>query len=438
MPGKLDTSILAKADSAHVISFLSTVIGKPVGSWLAPNHPGSNGQLPRLWKTVDKLSDLERVQVTAASAPLHCLDGWAYVSRAMAALLAGDVHAARHLAYYAQLRAGISILNNLGIGIFNGINFVVRSDGSTERVDPAQAPSGKGVGTHHIVWDALDAISRDSRMANLILEGMPVRDSTLADCLAAIWPSYSSLSAAGELIAAWGVDLRRGKREHVFRNISSYAPTALNPLTCNPAAAVEFISSAWSLFEPAAGSGFDALDKHILRSVLNRQKQMFEENGYATHSIAHRYDELTALVRGLASRDFLTGATDPEVPIVLTYARSAADPAEPEHMISRALLLLRVALGVTVSSLMAAGYGIDGPGLRPLLDPIAAAKGFVDPSAPAEAMSDLWDDVTLALEELTKAAQPSVASLHTWLGRKPVGLPTVSEGERIALWGLCA
>jgi len=51
----------------------------------------------------------------AASCLLHCSDGWSYLGRAISALLRGDPHRARHLAYYAELRAATALLAKVGV-----------------------------------------------------------------------------------------------------------------------------------------------------------------------------------------------------------------------------------------------------------------------------------------------------------------------------------
>ena len=44
----------------------------------------------------------------------HCFDGWSYLGRATEAELAGDPGSARHLGYYAELRAAMSLLGRRG------------------------------------------------------------------------------------------------------------------------------------------------------------------------------------------------------------------------------------------------------------------------------------------------------------------------------------
>src|SRR5258708_5013650 len=84
-----------------------------------------------------------------ASCLLHCTDGWSYLGRAIWALLKGDPHRARHLAYYAELRAAIALLATEGIGVFNNEHFAITAPGIASQLATRQ-------GTHHFVWDCLE------------------------------------------------------------------------------------------------------------------------------------------------------------------------------------------------------------------------------------------------------------------------------------------
>ena len=124
-------AVLAQADRGPILKVLGTVAGKPASEWLVPGHLAADGQLPRSWAQVASagLTSAHFVEACAVSGPNHCVDGWSYAARSISALLAGDLHATRHLAYYAQLRAALSILAGLGVGIFNKINFIVNAAG---------------------------------------------------------------------------------------------------------------------------------------------------------------------------------------------------------------------------------------------------------------------------------------------------------------------
>src|SRR5689334_737896 len=71
-------------------------------------------------------------QYIAASTLLHCADGWSYLGRAFTALLGGDSSRAIHLAYYAELRAAMSLLATEGIGVFSNAHFFIDAPNSAK------------------------------------------------------------------------------------------------------------------------------------------------------------------------------------------------------------------------------------------------------------------------------------------------------------------
>jgi hypothetical protein len=433
-------AVLQSADRGHVLAALSGFANRPVTHWCAAPHPANNGQLPS-WNKWASVTPQQAIDGVAATIPNHCIDGWSYASRSLSALLAGDGHAARHLAYYAQLRAGLCILANLGVGIFNRTNFVVTAAGAIERLDdpPTRRPNGPGLGTHDIVWEALKELTSNVQTARRLLELITVRGSSLKDCIDAIWPGVSAVGAAVSLIEAWGLDLKRGKDEHQHRNISSYAPQEMNPLGALAPDALNFVRSFWNLFEPTSGACFDCLDRFMLRSLLLKQHRTVTGNqNYTAGAIASRYSELPASIQSLASVEFLCNSQQPRNPLLLQLANSTTSPAQPAEMLARAFLLLRAATTLTQDSLQTAGITCNAGDLRPWLDPIAVARGFWPPANPLADPLDLWVDVQEALSDFDLSINPEPTSLGDWRMRGAVCLPTICEAERVAIWSLSA
>lgn len=425
----IDTGILATADRGPLLAILTSFRSKPVDDWLAQSHPAKSGSLPRRWQEINQLPMSALVEATAAAAPNHCIDGWAYVSRALSALLAGDLHAARHLAYYAQLRAGLSILGHLGVGIFNGINFVIQGSGNVARLD-----RGKPLGTHSAVWAVLEAWVADPVLARQFLDLVRIGNTSLSDCLDAIWPGASRTAVAGRLISAWGLDLKRGEDEHLARNMSSYNPQAFEAMPDDPEDRIAFVESVWALFEPTSLNKFDMLDRSLLRALLWQQHDLLGLGDKGAGPIAHRYNELPDSIRRIAPLSFLLGTTERHDPKVLKLARSTRKPALATHMIGRALLLLRAATAFSVSNFQDAGVIVNNGDLRPWVDKIAVRRGYWGVNAPLEDPGDLWEDVRLALNDVAKSKSPRLTSLNDWMVRSPIGLPTISEAERIGVW----
>ena len=436
----ITNGVLQMADRGHLLGALAGFANQAGDQWCPIGHPANNGQLPA-WKSWGTTTSAQAIEAVAATIPNHCIDGWSYASRSLSAVLAGDGHAARHLAYYAQLRAGLCILANLGVGIFNRTNFVITTSGGIQRLDdpPQGRPKGLGMGTHDIVWEALKAWSSEVATSRTLLELIKIRGTSLRECLDAIWPGIPATGAATLLIEAWGLDLKRGKNEHVYRNISSYSPQAMNPLAALAPDGLKFVTDFWSMFEPTSGPTFDKLDRYMLRSLLLKQhRTITNEMNYGGGAIATRYDELPPAIRALAPVEFLTNALQPRRPALLQLADASTSPAQPIEMLARAFLLLRAATALTYGSLVEAGVSCAAGEMRPWLDPIAAARGFWPPARPLTDPVDLWMDVELALMDFNESIEPVPVSLNDWMTRSAKGLPIIFEAERIGVWSLCA
>jgi hypothetical protein len=88
-------------------------------------------------------------QYVVASTVLHCADGWSYLGKAMGCLLLGDPHRSRHLAYYAELRAALSLLASEGVGLFQDQHFAIDAPNSVVRLQISKT-------THQAVWNCLE------------------------------------------------------------------------------------------------------------------------------------------------------------------------------------------------------------------------------------------------------------------------------------------
>jgi hypothetical protein len=434
----VDPNVLANATRGPILSSLSKLCNRVPAQWLPRGHAASRGELPTKWGTFRSVQVGDAIDAVALSAPQHCMDGWAFVSRALGSLLAGDPHAARHLAYYAQLRSGLSILANLGVGIFNGVNFAVTSTTTVERIDPeiGGQTTNKGMGTHIAVWEALFAWSASAATASILLDLIRIRGSTLNSCISSLWPGFSAATSANSLISAWGIDLQRGVDEHRQRNISSYAPHALNPLPQHVTMELAFVEEFWELFEPSTGPNFDNLDRHLLRMMFWKQHDLVGGVPRDQGALGTHYKFLPAQIAAIASQDFLIGTTEPNVPNLLNFAKATTHPARPTEMISRALLLLRAATALTYENLVAAGVNCANGDLRPWLDKLAIDRGYWKPGAALANTTDLFADVSLALMDLAKSKPTDPACLYDWLSSTNRGIPTIAEAERIGVWCL--
>ena len=316
---------LRKAGRGPVIDALIGFSGKPVDKWFSQGHPASKGQfLNGKGKALTDYSAFKHrfsskqekkgeqiAEVLAATAPNHCMDGWTYLSRALAALLAGDTHTARHLAYYAQLRAGLSILGCNGIGIFNTINFAIDESCKVHRLDAAvekrkkQKKQKRGLGTHTAAWEVLRNWASDSQSAEMFLQSIRFRGVSLLDCIGAIWPS-SGAPLTMKVVEEWGFDLRQVADEHESRNISSYCAHAFNPAASRLDTRLKLILDIWSCLDPDGQGGFPLLDRCLLRKFLELMKR--EQSRIASPGDfwdANRFSKLHPSIQEFVSLEFL-------------------------------------------------------------------------------------------------------------------------------------
>lgn len=434
----LSVPILRSASRGHILSCMRSFSGMPARQWLAAGHPAEHGNLPRDWNVVSNLPSSQLIEAVAVSAPNHCLDGWTFLARSLQALTAGDFHAARHLAYYSQLRSSLSLLANLGVGIFNGINFVVNQNGNIARLDPGgrRPRAGRpdiGAGTHNIVWDSLKEWTSQPAQAAAFLDLLRISGVPLGDGLEAIWPGARSAFTANLIIEGWGLDLRRGRSEHVFRNISSYQPHLLNDISDATDDCLDLLDDFWTYLEPLSDDGFELLDRHLFRNLLWELHRTTNPNiSRAQGMISHGYGRLPARLRRTMTLDFLVGNDEPQEISLLRLARSTADPASAREMIARALMLGRAAIGFTSSSLRNAG----APDMTPLIDELVVSRGLLPPGSPLDNPTDLWVDVELARDDLRSSRSQPLGNLYSWLQSLSTGLPTLAQAERVSAWGL--
>lgn len=427
----IDAAIVASADHGQLFASMSRMRGSAPAGWL----PGAGfSNFPRDWPALHRCRREEIIDCVAISAPLHCVDGWGYASRSISSLLSGDLHAARHLAYYAQLRAAMSILANLGIGIFNQLNFVIDGAGSIRRLDSNPTRhTNTGLGTHKAVWDILGTWS-NSTLAAKFLDLVRLKGTSLDQCLNAIWPGYSATSVVAPLIEGWGLDLRRGSIDHISRNVSSYEPHATNSLNCSISQSVDFITKLWRVLEPSGAGGFDNLDRYLLRNMLWRQHRVVApgvpvERG----AIDSGYENLPGVIRGLAPKDFLLGRAQSHDHDLIVKAKARGQNAKPTEMLARAAILLRVATAFSHTNLASAGVSFAAGDLRPWLDALAVERGFWSAATPLEEPLDLWADISAALDGIDAVA-PKPVELHSWQPALRPASAIVTQAERVGVW----
>jgi hypothetical protein len=383
-------------------------------------------------------SDL--TQYIAASAPLHCADGWSYLGRALACHALGDYDAARHLAYYAELRAAMSLLASEGIGIFNKQHFVVDVNRRCRMISGSR-------GTHQMAWLALAHWAAQASSTEFLAQIIRPDKRPLEDWIDYFASGMQWRHVGREWLNTWGMDLRSFGQDQAARNEASYRPTRLERI--KQLTVVEqsrLMRDLWQLYEPMQSSGFDNLDRHLLRLSYDRTFRITEgvwpkdnpkhfehKVASAVASMGYSGNEEQRWIEFLTRKNPLT-ADDPPI---ISEARLQAPPTSPRHhgqVISRASLLLRLATGAAAWILGQSGFSFND--LDFWWKPLGQNRGLwdTDPSDP----QDLWMDVGAAISEMEKWENDGDAghSLRSWRASQAGNIWICSECERIAFWGL--
>lgn len=380
-------------------------------------------------------------QYITASSVLHANDGWSYLGRAISCLMVGDAHRALHLAYYAELRAGMSLLAGQGIGIFNSKHFVVSAPNVATKLSVGQ-------GTHVVVWEALEHWSKQAASGTLFSGLIRPEGISLDDWFAPVGGGSSLAAQARDWFMQWGMDLNLATNDRQARNDSSYRPDGI-PLSweVSPAEVLDFVRDLWSTLEPGDQSRFEQIDRYILRLTLEKQYTGISGNpavgtnpGFVSHVSTVVGAQSLSTSATTRWQNFLlrrTAAADPAI-----FANSTVKPAslssDPLAVLSRATLLLRVATGSAHDLLRQAGF--DANALTFWSNGIGVARGLWEPASQPAQLSDLWADIRDTLLEVddTTASDPSAYSSISGLGYGLAGrLNMLCSHERVSLWGLC-
>ena len=401
--------------------------------WLSDRNPYIRNSIKKINKDHGnkKISNHRQLsEYVAASAIVHCFDGWSYLGRALEAEMAGDPDAARHLGYYAELRAAMSILAGDGIGVFQNRHIIVTANQECVFLNYGT--------THTFAWEALKAWANLQRGHDTLFQVIRPGNLPLQD-----WLNQFNASAhfiASQWLQQWGLDLSRLTKDREARNLASYRPTAFT--SSGPQLAdntMEAILRFWEICDPGPSGGFPVLDLHLLRRSL---ALVSKQIGYGRGKKNNYENRLNMMLNALnpqgLSRDqckeFLKYSDLKNTHQILQYADGRKDSSHPEHskqVLARATLLLRVATGSSADLLDAAGLDFrrdlefwwsSAPVRRRLWPEDDEPASFID----------LWQDVDDAIGAVGQWPQ----DYYTLWSNHAREAATLATTERAFLWGL--
>lgn len=385
-------------------------------------------------------SPKQLAQYIAASPLLHCTDGWSYLGKSMSAMLRGDPHRSRHLAYYAELRAAMALLATDGIGVFDKHHYVICGRDAV-RAFPIECP------THRFVWDCLEAWCKQSISGDLFSRVVRPNARDLALWTHPIGGAPAVAAKAREWFLEWGMDLNLPPQDRESRNISSYRPDGIpDSWRLDVPETLKFTSAVWTALEPAPSSSFDSIDRHILRLAL--ESYFKGQYGVLPKDNPSRYRVIATSVvdgQGFAQSirdewiDFLCRSRASEDPDIFRMSRVPPNLRDNSHMaiISRATLLLRMASGATAELFRATGYTSGDTEFWK--KELGISRGLWDAHGAPNDLTDLWEDVNTYLLDIHQfqlncpPPQQTFFRLSSEAGQALVGLGSC---ERVALWSM--
>jgi len=389
-------------------------------------------------RTISKPKDL--AEYIAASCLLHCADGWSYLGKALHALLRGDPHKVRHLGYYAELRAAMSLLASEGIGVFDREHFIVDAHRNVTRLT-------RTIGTHRFVWECLDYWSGLKKSGELFATVVTPNQRSISDWFTPIGGTKVVSPQAHVWFRQWGMDLRMPRNDRDARNDSSYRPDGI-PIAWSLAAdtALRASSQLWEVFGVSGSSLFGVVDNHLLRIALERTFK--GTTGSEPKTVPAQYaafiDNVVnyqAFEAGIATnwKQFLTRVLDPQNPELLEYSRIKPTNAEYGHIavIARAALLLRVAAGSAQILIREADISSDT--LKFWWESLGTYRGLWEGPREKEDLLDLWEDVSPHLEEVRvflETTPPDQRTFHRMGTELSRALMCFGGCERFAIWSM--
>ena len=427
------------ADRSQIIDGLSRISVSSSGDWLkSTNRFSKSSEIRKIRKKTPLLPEKhdEFCEYLAASAFIHCGDGWSYLGRALDALLRGDLHAAVHLTYYAELRGALSLMSSEGVYVGDFYTCVL--DGPLSNILVS------GLGTHQSIWKCLDSWHSSAKSKDLISKVLRPGGSTLDS-----WAT----SVSGNLLTPFissifdqmKIDLKLFEADRANRNNASYSPSRIHTSDLPMEEIRRIVSNIWTCLEPDTKGSFPVLDSFLLRDTLaahysTTHKVETEDNNLTDDT---DWDDWEKWLEGMLPaqiistalhEDLLAMPTQTDRGSILSAAfEGFSVDEEPrqyvEGMLLRATVLLRLATGSCIQLLDEAG--IDDESVFPWVESLSLSRGIWPADDLPEDRIDLWADNEIVLEELAKDKS---GDLHTFVRNFSYYFPFIGQVERVVAW----
>ncbi|MEQ7918950.1 hypothetical protein ABQX22_07115 [Xanthomonas sp. WHRI 1810A] len=270
----------------------------------------------------------------AAEQVFHMVEGWRYASAAVAAFLNNSHQTSLHFAYYAELRAALSLLSWSGIRVKQNAHYYVDQHGVRKIV--------KSSPTHKAVWGLWQHWTGRSDAKSLFEDQIKLTTEVpLSEVLKGL--QYVKPT---KTIQGWGIDLAKVSDDHTARNISSYDAYWMKaPLTKTDGADLDLVLMLWKLLLPEeAGLTFDSalisyFVSEALPGMLGADSITELDKIAAVEIIAQEISTNTGLDPDRIARRLTSTQYDK-----LPFELASSDSAAPRNVLCRCFFLLRLSM----------------------------------------------------------------------------------------------
>lgn len=351
----------------------------------------------------------------------HLMESWQYLGAAIRSVLCNAGDNAIHFAYYAQLRAVVSIFAGSGIRLRMGDNFYLDGAGTRHNF---RLPEGDR--THEAAWAIWQEWVRTPFAQDLLSNNVSIISGvTLSDLM--LVPT-----SPGSLLTDWGYDLARGREDHHARIEASYHGKAREPSPVMDEGTVELVRGIWNLLlESGGGVVFDAtLVRYFVEKYLAQQEEDEVARGRGAPDRAATLSRIIAMTSGRIGvpTSTLDKVFEADVDLSLFDIASSPDKAAA-NVISRALFLVRVATLALSENLT--DYGDE---CRKWLVQWLASAGVYDQTLHEEP-KDVAADYEDALDELEEV-DPARLPFALWKGSAAQATALLARPEGFLTWAL--
>lgn len=356
--------------------------------------------------------------VVAAEQILHLIEGWRYASAAVTAYLTHAKGTATHLAYYAELRAAMSLFAGSGMRVRQKGYFYLDSNGL--RVDVQTK------GTHSAVWQIWTSWVKRQDAKSILLDRIK------------LYPNISLNDVVGTLqfvnptatLQGWGLDLIQVSDDHEARNRASYEAYWMDtPLTQMESVDVEVVRNLWALFLTDGPSL--AFDQEFIRQCVDDALPGMVSAGQPPT----RQQQLELISQQLAantgvSKDVILRRLTGVTPAVNPFALAASSACEAENVLCRSFFLLRLAL-LSLKGSLAITTNIAA---KEWIKNWLSHAGIWSPLNGID-LVDLEEDYRISVADIS-SAPPLPSAL--WNGDNLIHSARLARPEACIAWGLVA